>query len=112
MRRAAWIEGRGAFRALVDRLVRLDSQFGPAVPAQDRGLVPLLAWPLLCGMIRGLGVAQVARIVAVATGEADGDDIEFGGVVDAPSVIIDRRAEYFGGPRHCSPILPARRDRG
>lgn len=109
---ATGVEGCVALGAAVDRFVRLDCEFGPAVSAQDGGLVELLAWPLLSGMIRSLGMTQVAGIVAVATGEADGDDIEFGGVVDAPSVIIDRRAEYFGGPRHCSPILPARRDRG
>src|SRR5699024_3911941 len=107
---AARVEGCSAFGAAVDRFVRLDCQFGPAVPAQNGGLIELLWWPLLCVMIRRLRMAQVARIVAVAAGEADGDDIEFGGVVDAPSVIIDRRAEDLRGPRHCSPILPAYRD--
>ena len=112
MGRASGVERCVAFPAAVGCFVGGDRQLSQAVPAEDRGLVPSLAWPLLRGMICRLGVAKVARIVAVAAGEADGDDIEFGGVVDAPSVIIDRRAEYFGGPRHCSPFLPARRDRG
>lgn len=110
MRRTAGVECRITFRALVDRLIRLDRHFCPAVPAQNGGLVELLSWPLLCGMIRSLGVAQVAGIVAVTAGEADGDDIEFGHVVDAPSVLIDRRAEYFGDPRHSSARLPEHRD--
>lgn len=110
MRHAAWVERRGTFRAFIDALVRLDRQFSPAHSAEDGGLVSLFARPLLCGVVRSLGVAQVAGIVAVAAGESNGDDIEFGGVVDAPRVFVDRSAEYFGGPRHCSPILPARRD--
>ena len=56
-------------------------------------------------MIRRFGMAQVAGIVAVAAGEADGDDVEPGGVVDAPSVVVDGRAEHFGSSRHCSSTL-------
>lgn len=108
--RATGVERRVAFGAAVGCFVGRDRQFAPAVSAQDGGLVELLPWPLLRGMIDSLRVAKVARIVAVATGEADGDDVEFGGVVNAPSVLVDGRAEYFGSPRHCSPILPACRD--
>lgn len=107
---AAGVEGGSVFGTAAGCFVGRDRQLGPAVSAQDGGLVELVWWPLLCGMIRCLGMAEVAGIVAVAAGEADGDDIEFGGVVDAPSVIIDRRAEHFGGPRHCLPVLPACRD--
>lgn len=89
MRRAAWVEVRGAFRAFIGCFVGSDRQFGPTVPAQNRRTIPLLAWPLLCGMVRRLRVAQVARIVAVTAGEADRDDVEFGGVVNAPGVIVD-----------------------
>lgn len=108
----AGVEECVAFGAVVGCFIGSDRQFGPAVPAQDRGLVELLAWPLLSGMIRSLGMAQVAGIVAVAAGETDGDDVEFGGVVDAPGVIVDRRAEDFGRWRHCSPVLPAHHDQG
>ena len=106
MRRAAGVEGCVAFGAAVGRFVGSDRQFGPAVAAEDGRLVELVLRPLLRGVVGGLGVAEVAGIVAVAAGEADGDDVDFGGVVDAPSVIVDRRAEYFGSPRHCSLFLP------
>lgn len=96
MRRASWVEERGAFRTSIDTLVRLDSQCGPAPAAEDRWLVPLSARPLLRRVVRSLGAAKVAGIVAVAAGESNGDDIEFGGVMDAPRVLIDGLSEGLG----------------
>ena len=102
---AAGVEGCVALGAAVVAFVCRDRQFGPAVPAQDHRSVELLWWPLHGGMVRRLGVAQVAGKVTVTAGEADGDDIEFGGVVDAPSVLIDGLAEDIGSSRHRSFVL-------
>src|SRR5699024_573866 len=105
MRRASWVEERGAFRALVGCFVGRDRQFGPAIPAEDRVLVPSITWPLLCGMVGRLRVTQMAGEVLVTAGEPDGDDVEFGGVVDAPRVLVDRFAVDVWRSIHRAPAF-------
>lgn len=102
---AAGVEGRVALGAVVGAFVCRDRQFGPAAPAQDRRLVELFGRPLLGRVVGGLRVAEVAGKVAVAASEADRDDVEFGRIVHAPSVLIDGLAEDLGISRHRSLVL-------
>src|SRR5699024_6417201 len=105
VRRASGIERGTAFRAGVDALVRIDRQFGPAHSAQDRRLVPLRPWPLFGGVVGRLRMTQMARKVPVAAEEADRDDVEFGSVVDAPRVLVDRFAVDAWRPIHRTPAF-------
>src|SRR5699024_8272570 len=105
VRRASGIERGTAFRAGVDALVCIDRQFGPAHSAQDRRLVPLPPWPLFGRVVGRFRMTQMAGEVPVAAGEADRDDVEFGRVVDAPRVLVDRFAVNVRRSIHRAPAF-------
>lgn len=105
MRRTPEIERRSALGASACTPVRLNRQLSPAHPAQDGILVPRLARPLPRGMVSGLAVAEVARIVLLAASEANGDDVELGRVVHTPGVLIDRLSVDLGRSRHHTPAF-------
>ena len=50
----------------------------------------------LRGVARGLRMVQATGIAAVATGEADGNDVEFGRTVLTPRVFVDGLAVDLG----------------
>lgn len=102
MCQATGVERRCALRARAHGLISLDRQLRPTHPAEDGGLTPLLARPLFRWVIGAFRVAQMARIVPVAAGKANGDDVEFGRVVLAPCMRIDRLAEDARSSSHCT----------
>lgn len=99
------VERSCTLRARVRAPVRLDRQLCPAHPAENGGAIPLLSWPLPSRVIGGFAVAEMARIVAIAAGEANGDDIEHGRIVLTSSVLIDCFAEDGRTLGHRAPVL-------
>jgi len=90
---AAFVEEAAAGGAAVGGEVGVDAQLGPADSAEDGLLAAAVAGPLACGVVRGFLVAEVARVVAAAAEELDGDDVDGRAVVDAPGLVVDRGTE-------------------
>ena len=93
MEAAAFVEEAAAGGAAVRGEVGVDGQLGAADAAEDGELFSLAAGPLLGGVVRGLGVAEVAGVVVAAAEELDGDDVDGRAVVDAPGLVVDGGAE-------------------
>lgn len=88
MRLAAGIELRLTFRAAARLKVVGGAQLVPAHPAEHRRFFVPLRRPHLRGAAGELLVALEARIIALATGALDGDDVNELVIVSAPSLRI------------------------
>lgn len=78
MLRASRIKSAAALRtSRITRKIRGDSELIPALPAQNRLLIPLVHAPRLRLMISDRRMTLKTRKPTPAAFESDGDDIEF-----------------------------------
>ena len=90
---ATKIERSRTLRTCVHSQIGTDRQLRPTRAAENGRLIPLPAWPLLCGVFGTFGMAEMAWRVPSTAIEANGYDVELSRVVLAPGVVVDRSAE-------------------
>lgn len=96
MGRTAGIKCRGTVRAARGVHVAVSYEFGAAGPAEYCGFIRAACGPGLSRMSRGGVMALIARVVTLTAAKFQGDNIEFGRIVDAARLLIDGKPMNLG----------------